>query len=119
MEGTGDTEDYNADASRNTQARLSELEGLGLLKATFLGIASPAGIFGKVPNGAEAEEALRGAARGLLDELERAGISVENIVGNAGTVADIADMTDEEAALQNSMAAAAARAHGGNQYELE
>lgn len=116
-EGGGDI-DANAGAARSAQTRGGQVAGLGSVKDAFVSIASAHGMFGRVPNGQVAEEALERAARGVLEELERAGISLDNVVSNAGEVADLANMTDEEAAFQNRLAAAS-RPGGGNELLLE
>ncbi|MCX2968561.1 hypothetical protein WDH52_11435 [Streptomyces sp. TRM70308] len=102
---TGDgTEHHNADQLHDTQRGAASLAGLSAMQERFVEIASVEGVFGTVANGAQAEAALAEAAAGLLTELERAGISVENIAGNAGTAAQIAELTDEEVAFQMRMA---------------
>ncbi|OEU96384.1 hypothetical protein [Streptomyces oceani] len=118
MEANQGAEHLNAGAANDTRHQTADTGGLDAMRDEFLRIASPRGLFGKVPNGAGAEEALERAAEDMLAEAERAGVSVENIVANAGTVADIADMTDEEAAMQARLAAAE-RPGGGAQMLLE
>ncbi|MYV64179.1 hypothetical protein GTW37_38715 [Streptomyces sp. SID4931] len=93
--------------------RTGDLDGLGRMRSRFVEIASVDGVFGTVANGAAAEAALAGAASAMLAELERAGISVDNIAGNAGAAGEIADLTDEEAAFQQKLA----QGSGGGQYQ--
>ncbi|PCG82466.1 hypothetical protein CIB93_30025 [Streptomyces sp. WZ.A104] len=111
--GAGDTEHHNSDELYNVQNRTGDLDGLGQMRSRFVEIASVDGVFGTVANGAAAEAALAGAASAMLAELERAGISVDNIAGNAGTAGEIADMTDEEAAFQQKLA----QSSGGGQFQ--
>ncbi|ORT60533.1 hypothetical protein [Streptomyces sp. CB03238] len=94
----------NAAAARGTQRDAAGAEGLAALKERFAEIASAGTMFGRVPNGAAAAAALEEAARRMLEELERAGVSVQNVVNNAGVVAGIADATDELAELQARLA---------------
>ncbi|MCZ7413899.1 hypothetical protein [Streptomyces sp. WMMC897] len=111
----GDTEHHNSDELYDVQRRTGDLDGLGQMRKRFVEIASVDGVFGDVANGTTAESALAGAADAMLTELERAGISVDNIAGNAGTAGEIADMTDEEAALQQKLVTG--NSGGGRFYE--
>ncbi|WP_016907981.1 hypothetical protein [Streptomyces xiaopingdaonensis] len=100
----GEGEHLNAEAARGTQEGAAGATGISLREG-FLRIAAARGMFGSVPSGGDAADALESAARAMLEQAERHGVSVENIVDRAGEVADLANMTDEEVALQNKLAA--------------
>src|SRR5690606_20460423 len=107
-------------AARDTQNKASDLDNLASLKETFVDIASDTGMFGSVPGGDTAEQALAKAAREMLEKLAKAGVSVENVVNNSGEVADIANVTDEEAKLWNRLSAENREAaHGADQKTVE
>ncbi|MFE7136684.1 hypothetical protein ACFVAG_02930 [Streptomyces sp. NPDC057644] len=110
---TGDTEHHNADELYSVRNRAGDLDGLAQMRTRFVEIASVDGVFGTVGHGAAAEAALAQAATAMLAELERAGVSVDHIAGNAGRAGEIADMTDEEAAFQQRLAQSA----GGGQFK--
>jgi hypothetical protein len=84
----------NVEALDDAESGLSERGGLSGMKAKFAQIASPAGMFGEVPNGAVATAALESAAQSMLEQLESAGISVDAIAGSAGSASAIALETD-------------------------
>ncbi|UCM89410.1 hypothetical protein [Streptomyces marincola] len=92
----GDLE-LNPDAARDVEAGTGESDRLAAMRAKFIDIASAQGLFGTAPNGAAAEAALASAASAMLTELERAGISVQDISESAAETARLADETDEAA----------------------
>ncbi len=89
--------ELNPDAARDVEAGAGESDQLAGMRAKFLDIASAQGLFGTAPNGAAAEAALESAAAAMLDQLERAGISIRDISTSAGETARIADETDADA----------------------
>lgn len=87
----------NTEALDGAEGALNERGGLSSMKEKFAGIASPAAMFGDVPNGAQAAAALESAAASMLTQLESAGISVGEIAASAGTASAIAVEADAAA----------------------
>lgn len=87
----------NTEALDEAECALDERGGLAAMKAQFAQVATPAGMFGDVPNGAQAAAALESAAGSMLEQLQAAGISVEAIAASAGTASAIAVETDAAA----------------------
>ncbi|WP_052851279.1 hypothetical protein [Streptomyces avicenniae] len=77
-------------------------DGLASMKQSFAQIASAREMFGDVPNAARASAALEAAALSMLRELERAGVTVEDIRTSAATAAGIGLDTDEDARVMLS-----------------
>ncbi|MFR9722234.1 hypothetical protein ACL02R_02525 [Streptomyces sp. MS19] len=70
-------------------------DGLASMKQSFAQIASAREMFGSVPNAERAAAALETAALSMLRELERAGVTVEDIKTSAANAARIGLDTDE------------------------
>ncbi|MEV1007536.1 hypothetical protein [Streptomyces sp. NPDC049881] len=70
-------------------------DGLASMKQSFAQIASAREMFGSVPNAERAAAALEAAALSMLRELERAGVTVEDIKTSAANAAEIGLDTDE------------------------
>jgi hypothetical protein len=87
----------NIGALRGAEDGAGARDGLASMKARFAEIASDPAMFGEVPNAELASEALRSAAASMLRELERAGISVEDIRISAANAAGIGEDADEAA----------------------
>ncbi|RKN10977.1 hypothetical protein [Streptomyces radicis] len=92
-----DQEPLNAQDAGNAQGGLADRRELAAMKESFAGIASARGLFGQVPGGDAAAAALESAALGLLDELEKSGTTVRDIMSDSGRVAELADEADEGA----------------------
>lgn len=87
----------NPGAARRAGDHTRESERLAAMRTAFLDVASARGLFGKVPGGERAEQALESAAATMLDELTRSGLTVQDISDSAYRVAEIADETDRTA----------------------
>jgi hypothetical protein len=87
----------NIGGLRGAEGGAAEREGLAKMKATFAEVASDPAMFGNAPNADRAAAALRRAAQSMLDELERAGHSVEDIRQSAAAAAGIGEDSDAEA----------------------
>jgi hypothetical protein len=85
----------NPEALDTAEGALDGRAGLAAMKSRFAGIATPGAMFGEVPNGQAAEAALTSAAHSMLEQLERAGISVEDIAASAGVASAIAIDSDQ------------------------
>ncbi|WP_103529163.1 hypothetical protein [Streptomyces sp. SM12] len=85
------------EALDGAESDLSGRNGLYGMKAAFAGVASSRAMFGDVPNAEAASAALESAAHSLIEQIERAGGSIESIAADAGTAAGIARGTDAEA----------------------
>lgn len=87
----------NIDALRRAEGAAGQRNGLEGMKTRFAEIASDRAMFGQVPNADKAAAALQAAARAMLQELERAGMGVEDIRRSAAAAANIGRGSDEAA----------------------
>ncbi|MDT0346575.1 hypothetical protein [Streptomyces litchfieldiae] len=87
----------NVGALHGAEDGAARRDGLAGMKARFAEIASDPAMFGEVPNADLAAEALRSAAESMLRELERAGLTVEDIRASAAAAAGIGEESDEAA----------------------
>jgi hypothetical protein len=78
----------NFDGLRAAESGAGRKAGLPEMRARFAETASDPGMFGEVPNADRAAAALETAALTMLAELERAGISVDDISRSAAAAAD-------------------------------
>jgi hypothetical protein len=75
----------------------ADVNGLAAMKATFSQIASSHGMFGEVPNAANAAEALARAADKMLTEMDAASRTVDDIRRSARAAADTGEAHDAAA----------------------
>ncbi|UED83392.1 hypothetical protein [Streptomyces profundus] len=87
----------NIGGLRNAEEGAGDRDRLARMRANFADIASTPAMFGIVPNAEQASAALRSAAASLLQELERAGHTVDDIRRSAATAAGIGEGADAEA----------------------
>jgi hypothetical protein len=80
-----------------TQNSTAALDGLAGMRAAFAQTASDPAMFGDVPNADVASAALEQAALTMLNELQAAGLSVEDIARSAGEAAGIGEASDAAA----------------------
>ncbi|MDT0343954.1 hypothetical protein [Streptomyces litchfieldiae] len=96
MAESGDLE-LNPGAARRAGEHTRGSEQLAAMREAFIDVASARGLFGQVPGGDLAEQALASAAATMLDELTRTGLTVQDISDSAYRMAEIADETDQAA----------------------
>ncbi|RKN43036.1 hypothetical protein [Streptomyces hoynatensis] len=89
--------DLNRGAALRAGDRVRESEQLAAMREAFQRLANARGLFGQVPGGELAEQALLSAAAAMLDELTRTGLTVQDISDSAYRMAEIAEETDQAA----------------------
>ncbi|WP_129837663.1 hypothetical protein [Streptomyces sp. RFCAC02] len=89
--------DLNPGAARRAGDHARASDRLAAMREAFIDVAGARGLFGRVPGGDRAEQALTSAATTMLDELDRTGLTVKDISDSAYRMAEIADETDRAA----------------------
>lgn len=96
MAGSRDV-NLNRGAALRARDRVRESERLAAMREALDGLPSVRGLFGEVPGGAAAEQALLSAATAMLGELTRTGLTVQDIGDSAHRMAEIVGETDQAA----------------------
>lgn len=91
------TLDLNRGAALRAQDGVRGSERLAAMREAFESLPDVSGLFGAVPGGDAAEQALRSAASAMLSALTNTGLTVQDIDDSAGRMAEIVDETDQAA----------------------
>ncbi|TDC13083.1 hypothetical protein E1265_28590 [Streptomyces sp. 8K308] len=93
-----DTVTMNIAAHRDVEAAAAQRNRLASMLESAGRIGSDAGMFGRVPNGAQAAAALAAAIASVTQQVTEGGRTVDDIRGSANAAARIGEQSDQEAA---------------------
>ncbi|GAB2881195.1 hypothetical protein [Streptomyces mayteni] len=89
--------DLNPGAARQAGDQARDSEQLAAMRGAFGAVGGARGLFGQVPGGEVAEQALESAASAMAEELGWTGLTVQDISDSAYRMAEIAEETDQAA----------------------